>query len=130
MRKSFFGLIERRIFMRIHVLKSKIHEAAVTEAKLEYEGSIVIDESLMTAANIREYEKVLVANLSNGNRYETYVMKGAAGSGIISVNGATARYSYVGDKITIFAFAELEENESIRPRILLVDEKNRIKKTI
>jgi len=116
--------------MRIHVLKSKIHEATVTEANLEYEGSLVIDESLMTAANIREYEKVLVANLANGNRYETYVIKGAANSGIISVNGATARYSYVGDKITIFAFAELEESESIRPRIILVDEKNRFKKTI
>lgn len=128
MRESFFVLIEKRIFMRIHVLKSKIHGATVTEAKLEYEGSLVVDESLMTAANISEYEKVLVANFSNGNRYETYAIKGDAGSGIISVNGATARYSCVGDKITIFAFGELEENESIRPRIVLVDEKNRVKK--
>lgn len=114
--------------MKIFVLKSKIHNAIVTESKLEYEGSIVIDESLMKAANIKEYEKVLVANFTNGNRYETYVMKGKPESGIISVNGAGARYSCVGDKITIFAFASIEENEEIKPRIVIVDEKNKIKK--
>lgn len=116
--------------MRINVLKSKIQGATVTEARLEYEGSLVIDDSLMKAANIREYERVLVANFSNGNRYETYVIKGTADSGIISVNGAGARYSCVGDRIAIFAFAELEENETIRPRIVLVDEKNKVKKVI
>ena len=79
--------------MKINVLKSKVHNAIVTETKLDYEGSLVMDESLMSAANIREYEKVLVANSSNGNRYETYVMNGRTNSGVISANGAGARYS-------------------------------------
>jgi aspartate 1-decarboxylase len=116
--------------MKIFVLKSKIHNATVTEAKLEYEGSIVIDEILMKAANIKEYEKVLIANFTNGNRYETYVMKGKSNSGIISVNGAGARYSCVGDKITIFTFASIEENEEIKPKIVIVDQENKIKKII
>ncbi len=116
--------------MRITVLKSKVHNATVTETKLDYEGSLVMDESLMKATNIREYEKVLVANSTNGNRYETYVMKGKADSGIVSANGAGARYSSVGDKITIFAFTEIDESERTNPRIVLVDEKNRVKKII
>jgi aspartate 1-decarboxylase len=113
--------------MRITVLKSKIHTARVTEADLHYEGSITIDEELMVAAGIIEYEKVLVANFTNGNRYETYAMKGPAGSGIIGVNGAGARYSCVGDTVTIFAFAEIENGEQFRPRIIIADDKNRIK---
>lgn len=116
--------------MRITVLKSKVHNATVTETKLDYEGSLVMDESLMKATNIREHEKVLVANSANGNRYETYVMKGKADSGIISANGAGTRYSCIGDKVTIFAFAEIDESETTSPRIVLVDEKNRVKKII
>lgn len=116
--------------MRISVLKSKVHNAIVTESKLDYEGSLVMDESLMKIANIREFEKVLVANFGNGNRYETYVMKGKGDSGVISVNGAGARYSCPGDKITIFAFAEIDESERLNPRIVLVDEKNRVKRII
>jgi aspartate 1-decarboxylase len=110
------------------VLKSKIHPATVTEACLQYEGSIVIDEVLMKAAGIKEYEKVLVANIANGNRYETYVMKGKPDSGVICVNGAGARYSCVGDKVTVFAFGIIGESESVHPKIVLVNGKNCIKK--
>ncbi|UCG36134.1 MAG: aspartate 1-decarboxylase [Candidatus Bathyarchaeota archaeon] len=113
--------------MKLTILKSKVHCAIVTKASLDYEGSIEIDETLMKAAGIIEYEKVLVANFTNGNRYETYVMKGMADSGVICVNGAGARYSAVGDKVTIFAFAQVEESERISPKIVLVDERNRIK---
>lgn len=114
--------------MKITVLKSKIHTATVTEANLEYEGSIVIDETIMKAVGIVEYEKVLVANFTNGNRYETYVIKGAVNSGIISVNGGGARYSCVGDTITIFAFINLEVGEKFQPKIIILDENNSIKK--
>ena len=113
--------------MRIHVLKSKIHTARITEAKLDYEGSIEIDADLMAACGIREYEKVLVANFTNGNRYETYAISAPAGSGHVSVNGAGARYSCVGDTVTIFAFAEIEADERLKPQIIVCDEQNRIK---
>ena len=116
--------------MRIEVLKSKIHTARVTEANLHYEGSIVIDADLMAATGLREYEKVLVANFTNGNRYETYVMTGAAGSGVMSVNGAGARYSCVGDVITVFAFATIEADETLEPKIIVCDEANRIKTVV
>jgi aspartate 1-decarboxylase len=116
--------------MRCTVLKSKIHSATVTGASLDYEGSIEIDETLMKASGIREYEKVLVANFTNGNRYETYVIKGKPDSGTICVNGAGARYSVIGDKMTVFAFANIDESESVRPKIVLVDNKNRIKKIL
>jgi aspartate 1-decarboxylase len=116
--------------MRIHVLKSKIHTARVTEAKLHYEGSIEIDAELMAACGIREYEKVLVANFTNGNRYETYAISAPAGSGHVSVNGAGARYSCVGDTITIFAFAEIEADEEFSPGIIVCDEANRIKTVV
>ena len=101
-----------------------------TEANLHYEGSISIDEKLMEVAGIREFEKVLVVNFTNGNRYETYVIKGKFGSGEIAVNGAGARYSCVGDVITIMAFAQIDENESIKPKIIILDEDNNIKKNI
>ena len=113
--------------MKVTVLKSKIHCAIVTEASLEYEGSIEIDATLMAAAGIREFEKVLVANFTNGNRYETYVMQGKAGSGVIGVNGAGARYSAIGDEVTIFAFAQIEESEMLDPKIVIVDKNNHIK---
>lgn len=129
-KKATYSALKLLDHMRISVLKSKVHNATMTETKLDYEGSLVMDESLMRASNIREHEKVLVANSTNGNRYETYVMKGKADSGIISANGAGARYSTVGDKITIFAFAEIDESENMNPRIVLVDEKNRVKKII
>jgi len=114
--------------MKYTVLKSKIHSAKITAASLEYEGSIEIDEALMEASGIREYEKVLVANFTNGNRYETYVIKGKRDSGEIHVNGTGARYGVTGDKVTIFAFTEIEESESAHPKIVLVDQTNRVKK--
>jgi aspartate 1-decarboxylase len=113
--------------MQITVLKSKIHTARVTEAKLHYEGSIEIDEKLMGAVGIREYEKVLVANFTNGNRYETYVIKAKPGSGTIAVNGAGARYSSVGDTVTIFAFTNIDDKKALKPKIIVVNERNRIK---
>lgn len=113
--------------MDIIVLKSKIHTAHVTQADLHYEGSIAIDETLMKQSGIREYEKVLVANFTNGNRYETYAIKAPAGSGTIGVNGAGARYSCVGDTVTIFAFAHIDEKETLKPKVIVVDEKNKIK---
>lgn len=113
--------------MQITVLKSKIHTATVTGADLHYEGSIVVDEDLMKEVGIREYEKVLVANFTNGNRYETYVIKGEAGSGTIAVNGGGARYSCVGDIVTIFAFAHIDESETLKPQVIVVDEKNKVK---
>ena len=127
MRNSLSSLTRIFTTMKLTVLKSKIHCATVTKASLDYEGSIEIDETLMKAAGLIEFEKVLVANFTNGNRYETYVMKGKADSGVIGVNGAGARYSAVGDKVTVFAFTQIEESETIGPKIVLVDEKNRIK---
>ncbi len=114
--------------MKITILKSKIHTATVTGAKLHYEGSIEIDETLMKEASIREYEKVLVANFTNGNRYETYVIKGKAGSGTIAVNGGGARYSAVGDTLTIFAFAQIDEAKKLKPKIIILGKNNRIVK--
>ncbi len=113
--------------MTITVLKSKIHTGTVTGADLHYEGSIVVDEDLMDEVGLREYEKVLVANFTNGNRYETYVIKGERGSGIIAVNGGGARYSCVGDTVTLFAFAEINESETLKPKVIILDEKNRVK---
>jgi aspartate 1-decarboxylase len=116
--------------MKYEVLKSKIHSATITETSLEYEGSIEIDEDIMKAAGIKEYEKVLVANFTNGNRYETYVMRGQPKSGTVRVTGGGARYSVVGDKVTVFAFTEIEESESANPKIVLVDSKNHIKRIL
>jgi aspartate 1-decarboxylase len=118
------------VFMRIHVLKSKIHTARVTEAKLHYEGSIEIDADLMQACGIREYEKVLVANFTNGNRYETYAIAAPEGSGTVSVNGAGARYSCVGDTVTIFAFAEIDADEEFEPLIVVCDAENQMKAVV
>lgn len=94
--------------MQIQVLKSKIHRVKVTEANAHYIGSITIDEDLMDAVNLIENEKVLVADIDNGNRFETYVIKGKRGSGIICLNGATARLVEVGDLLIIMSFASME----------------------
>lgn len=114
--------------MLIEVLKSKIHRATVTEANLNYIGSITIDEDLMEASGIYENEKVQVVNLNNGERFETYVIKGEKASGIISLNGAAARLVQVGDKVIIMSYCLLnqEEYKSHKPKIVFVDEKNRI----
>ncbi|MHC1776189.1 MAG: aspartate 1-decarboxylase [Lentimicrobium sp.] len=114
--------------MTIEILKSKIHRAVITEANLHYIGSIGIDEDLMEAANLIEFEKVQVLNINNGERLETYVIKGERGSGMISLNGAAARKAVAGDMIIIAAFAQMtpEEAKSFKPSIVFPDSHNKI----
>lgn len=109
------------------MLKSKIHRATVTDANVDYEGSITIDEQLMDEANLIQYEKVLLANITNGTRLETYVITGKRGSGVICANGAAALYNKVGDKILIMSFCGLPERDAKRhrPRLINVDAQNR-----
>lgn len=111
------------------MLKSKIHRAKVTEANLQYEGSITIDERLMKAASIIEFEKVEVLNLNNGSRIETYAIKGRSGSGIICLNGAAARGACIGDEVIILSYVVIEDESaaSVKPSIVKVDGKNRLK---
>ena len=109
------------------MLKSKIHGATVTEANLKYTGSITIDKNLLGLVDIVAGERVQIVNLNNGMRVETYVMEGKAGSGIICMNGAAARWAEEGDKIIIISYALLDNVQirKLKPRILFVDEKNR-----
>ncbi len=111
------------------VLKSKIHRGRVTEANLYYEGSITIDPELMQAGDIIEGEKVEVLNLNNGHRLETYAIRGKPGSGIICLNGPAARGACVGDEIVIVSYvlAEDKEAKSIKPKLIKVDERNKIR---
>jgi aspartate 1-decarboxylase len=113
--------------MTIELLKSKIHRATVTQANLNYIGSISIDEDLMDAANLIEFEKVQVVNINNGERLETYVIKGERGSGVISLNGAAARKAHPGDLVIIAAFAhmEFEEARKFKPAIVFPDANNK-----
>jgi aspartate 1-decarboxylase len=115
--------------MRIELLKSKIHRATITGADLNYIGSIEIDEDLMDAANLIENEKVHIYNIHNGERLETYVIKGKRGSGVISLNGAAARKVAVGDLVIIAAYAsmEVEEAKKFKPAIIFPDKKNKLK---
>ena len=110
------------------MLRAKIHRVTVTEACLEYEGSITIDEDLLDAAGILPYELVMISNLNNGERFTTSAMAGTRGSGEIILNGPTARKAVVGDKVIIFCYEFYAEDEAKRhrPRIILVDEKNHI----
>ncbi len=114
--------------MTVTMLKSKIHRASVTEADIDYIGSVTVDSLLLEAAGILEYEKVLVADVDNGARLETYTIAGAPGSGIICLNGAAAWHFNVGDKVIIMAFADMTEQEARahRPKVVFVDEENRI----
>ncbi|MGI6242162.1 MAG: aspartate 1-decarboxylase [Prevotella sp.] len=114
--------------MEITLLKSKIHRAVVTQADLNYVGSITIDSRVMEAAGIMEYERVEIADVDNGNRFATYVIAGEAGSGIICVNGAAAHCAKKGDKVIIMAYANMtaEEAATHHPRVVFVDEKNKI----
>jgi aspartate 1-decarboxylase len=111
------------------MLKSKIHRGRVTEANLYYEGSITIDSSLMEESDILPGEKVEVLNLNNGHRLETYAIKGKRGSGVICLNGPAARGACVGDEVVILSYAMVDEKDArrIKPKIITVDEKNRIK---
>lgn len=114
--------------MFIHRFKSKIHRAVVTEVNLNYVGSITIDEDLLDAANLQEGEKVQIVNNNNGERFETYVITGERGSGMICLNGAAARRVQVGDVVIIIAYGLMtpEEAKTFQPAVVFPDENNRI----
>src|SRR6187200_3174878 len=114
--------------MQIEVLKSKIHRAVITEANLNYVGSITIDEDLVDAANIIENEKVQVVNVNNGERLETYVIRGKRGSGICSLNGPSARKGMVGDIVVIISYASMnfDKANKFKPWIVLPKEGNKL----
>ena len=109
-------------------LESKIHRATVTDANLEYVGSITIDETLMNASGMREWQKVEILDVNNGERFQTYIIKGEANSGTICLNGAAARKVQKGDKVIIVTYALLSENEITNhtPKIVIVDDNNKI----
>lgn len=111
------------------MLKSKIHQATVTEADLYYEGSLTIDEDLMENADILQHEKVSVVNINNGARFETYVIPGIRGTGVIGLNGAAARLGAVGDKVIIMSYCTLDSEEIINhvPNVVLLGDGNKIK---
>ena len=114
--------------MTISVLKSKIHRAVITQAELNYIGSITIDEDLMDAAGIVEYEHVHIVNINSGSRIETYVIAGERGSGVICLNGAAARSGQKGDNIIIMSYSNMtfDEIKENPPRVVFVDEKNKV----
>jgi aspartate 1-decarboxylase len=110
------------------VCKSKIHGATVTEANLQYTGSLTLDPHLMRAADLVPYEQVQVVNVNNGARFETYCIEGIPGSGTVCMNGAAARWAAVGDKIIILSYVQVteEELEQLAPKLVFVDESNHI----
>lgn len=114
--------------MTLTMLKSKIHRARVTEADLNYVGSITIDSALLKASGILEYEKVQVVNVNNGSRIETYVISGEENSGVICLNGAAARHAQPGDVVIIMAYAQMNESEAAEysPKVVIVDENNKV----
>ncbi len=115
--------------MHISLCKAKIHRATVTEACLAYEGSLTVDKRLLEAVGIVPYEKVLVVNVDNGMRFETYIIEGESGSGVICLNGAAARLGQVGDKVIIIAFALFEQKSlppNFQPAIAYLNEANQI----
>ena len=114
--------------MNITLLKAKIHRAVVTQADLNYVGSVTIDTRLLEESGIMEYEKVQIVDINNGNRFETYTIAGEEGSGIICLNGAAAKCVNVGDKVIIMAYADMtpEEANQHKPTVLFVNEENEI----
>ena len=116
--------------MRRTMCKSKVHRAVLTGADLHYEGSLTLDVALMEAADILPFEKVQVVNVNNGSRLETYVIEGERGSGTIQLNGAAARMGAVGDPVIVMSYADYDESElaAFTPRIVLVDDRNRVVK--
>lgn len=116
--------------MFLKMLKGKIHRATITQAELDYVGSITIDKALLKASGILEYEKVQVVNVNTGERIETYTIEGEENSGVICLNGAAARCGRAGDKIIIMAYASMtqEEAENFKPLVVLVNEDNSIEK--
>jgi aspartate 1-decarboxylase len=111
------------------MLKTKIHRATVTESDVAYEGSLTVDRDLMDAAGIEPFEQIGVYNINNGERFETYVIEGERGTGVIGLNGAAARKGLVGDLIIVASYAAVTEDEldGYKPTILLMDEQNKIK---
>jgi len=114
--------------MRISVCKSKIHKARVTACELDYEGSLLIDTEILNEAGMFPYEKILVANADNGERFETYAIPGEAGKRQIMLNGPAARMGKIGDVITVMSFGQIEDKEArgFKPKIVVMDEKNKI----
>ena len=114
--------------MQIEILKSKIHQAVVTEANLFYVGSITIDERIMEAANLIENEKVQVLNVNNGERFDTYIIKGKKDSGVICLNGPAARKVHVGDQVIIISYASMdfEEAKTFKPHIVFPKSGNKL----
>ncbi len=118
--------------MTISLLKSKIHRAVITQAELNYIGSVTIDEELMDEAGLVEYERVHIVNINSGSRIETYCIAGERGSGVICLNGAAARSGQRGDLVIIMSYADMtpQEASSHSPRVVFVDEKNRAVRTL
>ena len=116
--------------MNISMLKGKIHRATVTDANLNYVGSITIDETLLNEAKLFEGQKVEILDINNGERFQTYIIKGKKNSGCICLNGAAARKVAIGDKVIIVAYAAMtiEEYQNFSPSIVMVDENNKVKK--
>lgn len=114
------------------MMKSKLHRATVTEANLEYVGSITIDEDLMDAADVYPNEKVQIVNNNNGARFETYVIAGERGSGVICLNGAAARLVHPGDKVIIISYGMIDNKEArnFQPKVIFLDDKNQITETV
>ncbi len=113
----------------VTMLRAKLHRIRVTEACLDYVGSLTVDEDIMDAVGLFNYEKILVANVDNGERFETYAIRGPRGSGICCLNGAAAHKGKVGDKLIVMAWAQVPEDEArtFQPRIGVLDENNRLK---
>lgn len=113
------------------ILKSKIHQATITQSSLHYEGSITIDQNLMKKVQLITYEKVLVTNITRGTRLETYVITGKPGSKTIGLNGAAARLGKIGDRVTIMSFTQKNQKEATKnkPKIIVLDKNNHIKKS-
>jgi aspartate 1-decarboxylase len=113
--------------MLISICKSKIHRATITDANLNYVGSLTIDENLMKLADLVEYEKISIVNINNGERFDTYVIRGEAGSGKIELNGAAARKGQPGDLIIIIAYGQIEKGEAagFKPAVVHVDRNNK-----
>ncbi|MDT8448778.1 MAG: aspartate 1-decarboxylase [Wenzhouxiangellaceae bacterium] len=116
--------------MQLNMLKAKIHRATVTHAELDYEGSCAVDEKLLEASGIIEYEQVHIYNIANGKRFVTYAIRAEAGSGIISVNGAAAHKASPGDLVIICAYGRVDQSEAAghRPRLVYVDADNRVER--
>ena len=117
--------------MQRHLMKSKIHRATITGADLHYEGSLTVDEELLEAADLVTYEEIQVVNVNTGSRFTTYVIPGPRGSGIMQLNGAAARLGHPGDVVILISYGIFTEQEAARhtPRVVFVDERNRLART-